>query len=106
MPNTSSSTQPRKTKTSKTTTKRAAPAEREFDFKRTTGRGKAGMRKAMELVRANRGRPRKGETVTPTRARSIRLPDEVWAEISREAKRLGVTDATLVRAAVAHWLKS
>jgi hypothetical protein len=77
-----------------------------FNFERSTGFGKEGRSKALAVLRAKRGRPRKGVVVAATRARSVRLPDEVWEEIAREARRLGVTDATLVRAAVTHWLET
>jgi hypothetical protein len=86
---------------------RPAREEPKFNFERAVGHGRQGLRKALAVLRAaKRGRPRKGETPAPTRARSIRLPEQAWAEIAREARRLGVTDATLVRAAIAHWLES
>ncbi len=50
-------------------------------------------RLAMELgrVRVGRGRPRAGEEVGPTPARSVRLPVAIWEALESEAEATGLT---------------
>lgn len=81
----------------------------EFDFSKSTGRGKEGLRKALELMRARKaGRPRKGVVSArdqATRTKSIRLPEWVWRELARRAKAQRTTVAAVVRDVLADWLE-
>lgn len=78
----------------------------EFDFSKSSGRGREGMRKALEMMRAaKRGRPRLDVASPEMKAKSIRLPAWVWVEIGRRAKKQKTTDNAVVRDAIALWLE-
>jgi hypothetical protein len=62
------------------------------------------MRRALAFARAVRGRPKKGQKAAGSRPRSIRLTDEAWAELEREAKQRRVSLHQLLKLIVAEWL--
>ena len=69
-----------------------------LNFDRALGFGSTGSRKARALLRA----------VKPlqTSEYSIQLPKHTWEEIQREAKRVGVTGAQIIQAAIACWTET
>ena len=62
-------------------------------------------RRAVLQLRTGRGRPRRGQEVGPTPARSIRLPLTVWAALEAAAREAGTTVHGLLRLAVTHLLE-
>jgi hypothetical protein len=75
------------------------------DFSRVKSRINA---YADELLRlgAGRGRPRKGQEIGPTPARSIRLPTSLWTALEDAARDANTTVHALLRLAVADLLES
>ena len=57
------------------------------------------------VLQVGRGRPSAGSEVGETRPKSVRFPDEVWAEIARAARKKGITVHAAIRAAVIAWLR-
>ena len=57
------------------------------------------------VLQIGRGRPRRGTEVGETSPKSVRFPDEVWAEIARAARKKGITVHAAIRAAVIAWLR-
>lgn len=68
------------------------------------GRGAAGMRNAIEFAQAVRGRPKAGAKPAGSSVRSLRLTDEAWAELERQAVLLDTTLHKLVVYIVVGWL--
>ena len=89
----------------KKATKKSRRTDR-FEYSQSTGRGPEGLRRALDVMRASkRGRPSKDAATQKTRAKSVRLPEAVWVEIARRAKREGVSDNAVVRDAIARMLE-
>src|SRR5579872_3639550 len=57
-------------------------------------------------LRTGRGRPRRGQEIGPTPARSVRLPLTVWAALEAAAHEAGTTVHGLLRLAVTHLLQT
>jgi hypothetical protein len=78
----------------------------EVDFSKAVvlGRGAAGLCRARALLRARRGRPRKGAQPDGSSPRSIRFSDPVWRDLERRAKRRGIALHALLREVIAEWL--
>jgi hypothetical protein len=78
----------------------------ELDLSRAVvlGRGAAGLRRARAMLKAQRGRPRKGIRAAGSSPRSVRFTDKTWLELERRAKRRGVTLHALLREVIADWL--
>jgi hypothetical protein len=78
----------------------------EIDFSKAVvlGRGAAGLRRARALLKAKRGRPKKGMQPDGSSPRSIRFSDAMWRDLERRAKRKGVTLHALLREVIAEWL--
>jgi hypothetical protein len=74
----------------------------DFDKAVVLGRGAEGLEKGLDWLR--RGRPKKGETAEGTSVKSVRLPNETWAELERLAKQRKVSLHALLRAAIAKLL--
>ncbi len=68
------------------------------------GRGPEARKKALEFVRAQRGRPRKGVEAEGTAVKSLRLPLKVWQDVERAAEARGVSIHAAMREAIAKWL--
>jgi hypothetical protein len=68
------------------------------------GRGAPGLRRARALVRAQRGRPKKGARPEGSSPRSIRFSDALWRDLERQAKRRRTTLHALLREVIAEWL--
>jgi hypothetical protein len=68
------------------------------------GRGPEGMRRAREFMQATRGRPRAGEKPPGSAARAVRLTDDAWAELERQARQRGWPLHKLLRWILAEWL--
>lgn len=62
-------------------------------------------RRAVLQLKAGRGRPKRGQEVGPTPARSIRLPMTVWEALEAAARDANTTVHGLLRLAVAHLLE-
>jgi predicted DNA-binding ribbon-helix-helix protein len=56
------------------------------------------------MLKAQRGRPRKGTRAPGSSPRSVRFTDETWLELERRAKRRGITLHALLREVIADWL--
>jgi hypothetical protein len=78
----------------------------EIDFSKAVvlGRGATGLRRARTLLKAKRGRPKKGTQPEGSSPRSIRFSDTMWRDLERQAKRRGVTLHALLREVIADWL--
>ena len=78
----------------------------EVDFSTAVvlGRGTAGLRRARALLKARRGRPKKGTHPDGSSPRSVRFSDAMWRDLERRAKRRGVTLHALLREVIAEWL--
>ena len=78
----------------------------EIDFSKAValGRGAVGLRRARALLKARRGRPKKGTHPDGSSPRSIRFSDAMWRDLERRAKRKGVTLHSLLRKVIAEWL--
>jgi hypothetical protein len=78
----------------------------EVDFSKAVvlGRGAAGLRRARALLKARRGRPRRGAAPAGSSPRSIRFSDGMWRDLERCAKRRHVTLHALLREVIAEWL--
>jgi hypothetical protein len=78
----------------------------EIDFSKAVvlGRGAIGLRRARALLKARRGRPKKGTHPDGSSPRSIRFSDAMWRDLERRAKRRGVTLHALLREVIAEWL--
>jgi len=78
----------------------------EIDFTKAQvlGRGAVGLRRARALLRAQRGRPRKGAQPQGSSPRSIRFSDAMWRDLERYAKRRRITLHALLREVIAEWL--
>jgi hypothetical protein len=50
------------------------------------------------------GRPKKTDVTEPSKPRSVRLPDSVWAELQKRARERGIGVHTLLRELVAHFM--
>lgn len=50
------------------------------------------------------GRPKKSDASEPSKPRSVRLPDSVWAELQERAKERGIGVHTLLRDLVAQFM--
>jgi hypothetical protein len=57
-------------------------------------------------LRSGRGRPRKGQEIGPTPARSIRLPTSLWTALEDAARDTNTTVHALLRLAVADLLEN
>ncbi|TMQ07845.1 MAG: hypothetical protein E6J90_42120 [Deltaproteobacteria bacterium] len=80
----------------------------EVDFSRVQAHRSAHAgraRQALLQLRAGRGRPRRGQEVGPTPARSIRLPLTLWEALETAAREAGTTVHGLLRLAVTHLLE-
>jgi hypothetical protein len=77
----------------------------EVDFSRVKSRTNPYADELLRL-RAGRGRPRKGQEIGPTPARSIRLPTSLWTALEDAARDANTTVHALLRLAVAHLLES
>ena len=62
-------------------------------------------RRAVLQLKAGRGRPKRGQEVGPTPARSIRLPMTVWEALEDAARDAGTTVHALLRLAVTDLLE-
>jgi hypothetical protein len=81
--------------------------EIDFDDPRTRfakGRGPEAFANARRYFATVRGRPRKGQEPAGSTARSLRLPDEAWTELEREAAKRKMSLHKLLRAIVAEHL--
>ena len=78
----------------------------EMDFSRAVvlGRGEEGLQRARELLKARRGRPKKGMRADGSSPRSIRFSDEMWQALEQRAKSRHVTLHALLREVIAEWL--
>ena len=76
----------------------------EVDFSRVTARRNP-YAEAIQL-QARRGRPKKGQEIGPTPARSVRLPMTVWAALEEAARGANTTVHALLRLAVTHLLET
>ena len=78
----------------------------EIDFSKAVvlGRGAVGLRRARALLKATRGRPKKGTLPDGSSPRSIRFSDAMWRDLERRARRKGVTLHALLREVIAEWL--
>jgi len=78
----------------------------EVDFSKAVvlGRGAAGLRRARALLKAQRGRPKKGTLPGGSSPRSIRFSDAMWRDLERRARRRGITLHALLREVIADWL--
>ena len=78
----------------------------EIDFTKAQvlGRGAVGLRRARALLRAQRGRPKKGVHPGGSSPRSIRFSDAMWRDLERCAKRRRITLHALLREVIAEWL--
>jgi hypothetical protein len=78
----------------------------EVDFSRAVvlGRGAAGLRRAQALLKARRGRPRKGAQPDGSSPRSIRFSDAMWRALEKRAKQRGITLHALLREVIEAWL--
>jgi hypothetical protein len=63
-------------------------------------------RQALMQLKAGRGRPKRGEEIGPTPARSIRLPMTVWEALEEAARGANTTVHALLRLAVTHLLET
>jgi hypothetical protein len=63
-------------------------------------------RQALAQLKAGRGRPKRGEEIGPTPARSIRLPMPVWEALEEAARNADTTVHALLRLAVTHLLET
>lgn len=72
----------------------------------TTGKGQAGYSKAAAVMRARIRDHVLPAPVSVQLQRPLSMPVVVWEELDNEAKRLEMTDADFVRAAIEHWLES
>lgn len=61
---------------------------------------------AVGRIQYGRGRPRAGEEVGPTPARSLRLPQVVWDALEQEAREKRTTVHALLRELVADHLRA
>jgi len=52
------------------------------------------------------GRPKLGEEVAPNTPRNVRLPDALWVQLKKHAKRQGTTVSMVLRAAIADYLRA
>jgi hypothetical protein len=52
------------------------------------------------------GRPKKGTQVEHTSPKSIRLPDGLWEQLDREAKKRGTTRHSLLREMIADYFRA
>jgi len=68
------------------------------------GRGPEAMANVQAFMDVVRGRPHKGTTAAGTTTRSLRLPDDAWAELERRAAELGLPLHGLLRKLVAEFL--
>jgi hypothetical protein len=78
----------------------------EIDFMKAVvlGRGAEGLRRARALLKATRGRPKKGTRADGSRPRSIRFSESMWRDLERRAKQRGITLHALLREVIAEWL--
>jgi len=81
----------------------------EVDFSRAQVRrssyaGRA--RRALMQLKASRGRPKRGQEIGPTPARSIRLPTTAWEALEAAARDANTTVHALLRLAVSHLLET
>ena len=60
----------------------------------------------MYLIPPREGRPRRGEKREPTKTRSIRLAEKIWALADKQAKAEGLSTNAAIRTAIMIWLKS
>jgi hypothetical protein len=63
-------------------------------------------RQALIQLKAGRGRPKRGEEIGPTPARSVRLPMTVWEALEEAARVSDTTVHALLRLAVTHLLET
>lgn len=80
----------------------------EVDFSRVHPHRSAYAGRARSTVlqlRTGRGRPRRGQEIGPTPARSVRLPLTVWAALEAAAHEAGITVHGLLRLAVTDLLQ-
>lgn len=80
----------------------------EVDFSRVQAHRSAyasRARRAVLQLKAGRGRPKRGQEVGPTPARSIRLPMTLWEALEDAARDAGTTVHALLRLAVADLLE-
>lgn len=80
----------------------------EVDFSRVRAHRSAyaaRARRAVLQLQAGRGRPKRGQEVGPTPARSIRLPLTVWEALETAAREAGTTVHGLLRLAVTDLLE-
>lgn len=63
-------------------------------------------RHALLQLKAGRGRPKRGQEIGPTPARSIRLPTTVWEALEAAARDANTTVHALLRLAVTHLLET
>ncbi|MGE0869991.1 MAG: ribbon-helix-helix protein, CopG family [Kofleriaceae bacterium] len=57
------------------------------------------------LLQYGRGRPARGREVGPTTVRSLRLPDQLWDALDREAKLRETSTHALLRDLIAMFLQ-
>ena len=78
----------------------------EVDFSRAVvlGRGSAGLSRARAVLKARRGRPRRGARPDGSAPRSIRFSDAMWRALEKRAKERGVTLHALLREVIEDWL--
>ena len=62
--------------------------------------------RALLQLKAGRGRPRRGQEIGPTPARSIRLPTTLWEALEAAARDANTTVHGLLRLAVTHLLET
>jgi hypothetical protein len=77
----------------------------EVDFRRVKARANP-YAEELSRLKAGRGRPKKGQEIGPTPARSIRLPVTLWAALEAAARDSNTTVHALLRLAVTHLLES
>jgi hypothetical protein len=86
------------------TTKKKSDAQ--FDFSKSSGKGRAGLASALEVIRtAKRGRSKRGEASVESKPRSVRLPDNVWDALEAAATERHFVRHELLRQIVVDWLQ-
>ena len=81
----------------------------EVDFSRAQVRKSsyaASAKRAVIQLKAGRGRPKRGQEIGPTPARSIRLPTTLWEALESAARDANTTVHALLRLAVTHLLET
>jgi predicted DNA-binding protein len=90
--------------TKKPSKKAAASQVNEQERPIRLGRGAEGLRLAMGLSRALRGRPKAGAKAGGSKSRAVRLSDAEWEALDDLAAKTGLTSHGAMREAIVQWL--